>query len=110
MIMYKLSNQSTVASIALVLAGTSSMFLSNRFNNDNINMKPLTPYYRECQQTQELATYTLKHEMMPRVFDDELAEPLVEMPIVKSVGVHFNKVNIIPLEFACVEDSEGFIE
>jgi len=103
--MKKPSNQSNIAHFAVALVGTTSILLANHFNSNNIMPSNLYPY--EYNQNQESGTYLLKHEIMHSTFKDKINEPLIEMPVIKTLKVKFNKPT--PLEFNCLEDSEGFI-
>ena len=102
-----LPNQSTFTNIALVLVGTASMFSDNQHNINN--SIPSKSYHCECKQKQNLDTYSLKHEITQNKFGNGIKEILIDMPVVKQISVKFNKINITPLEFTCVENNEGFV-
>ena len=98
-------SQSNAINVALILVGTTSLFLSNQSNSSKL--LPSKSYTYAYEQKQELNTYLLYHEIMPDSFENTIMELLVEMPIIKSIRAKFNKPTL--LQFACIEDDEGFI-
>lgn len=98
-------SQSNAINVALILVGTTSLFLSNQSNSSKL--LPSKSYTYAYEQKQERNTYLLCHEIMPDSFEHTIMEPLIEMPIIKSIRAKFNKPTL--LKFACIEDDEGFI-
>lgn len=101
--MKNFSNQSNATNIALFLVGTTSMLFGSQFDTENI----ISP---DLYNSKQVIAYSLKHEKMQKSIATEIEECLIDIPIVKKIGVKINKFNIIPLEFTYVEDSKGFIE
>lgn len=100
--------QGSAAGIALALVGTASIIYGNSLNSNEISLTNFYPYeYTQSQELMYSGDYLLKHELMRAFMQGEIAEPLVEMPIVKKVKMKFKKPT--PLEFVSMEDDEDFI-
>lgn len=106
--MERFVNQSNITTIALVFVGTTSMLLANPYDTDDLLPTKMYTYEYNQSQEQESYSYLLKHESMPDVSENINKEVIVEIPIIKSIKVKFNKPR--SLDFICIENDEGFIE
>lgn len=96
----------------VLLAGTTSMLLLTQPHTHDMVPSQFYShdYHYNSEQPYMLDSYLyrLKHELMPGALLEGNAEPLVDMPIFKSINVVLNKPE--PLEFTSVENDRGFIE